>query len=272
VRTSAGSTTVIPDYESYDYSTVWRGRTIEDRVERAVVSNWAKGETGIELGGGFGRITQAIEERIPHTFMLDYSLANLRRASKRLRRTTLVRATLDRLPFDDDSFDFVALIRVIQHIPDPDALLDEVVRIGRQDGTFVLGFVVRRYTGGWEQADSYRVTPEGHRVYPTPLRRFRHPGLERVEILGVGAFDNAIGRRAARLWPLAALDLRTSRLWPAKPMLFVRYRIRKRAGKNEPHVLCKCGGSIDGRSCNRCGRPYGRIIDIVQETAEPANP
>lgn len=253
----------IPDYERYDYSTVWKGRGIEDRVEKEIVSRWAIGETGVELGGGFGRITREIEKRLGRTFMLDYSLSNLRRASSRLERTTLVRASLDRLPFDDNAFDFVALIRVMQHIHDPDSLLREVVRVARDGGTFVLGIANEENWGRWKDVVRVKVTRTGHKIYSTPLRRYRSPGLQREEILGAGAFDNVIGRRAERLWPLAALDLATSRLWPAKSMLFVRYRVSKKPGKNEPRVRCSCGGAIEGRRCNRCGRSYGQIVDLV---------
>ena len=108
----------IPNYESYDYSVVWKRRGIEDRAEQEVVSRWAAGETGIELGGGFGRLTQVIERRLGTTFMLDYSMANLRRAASRLEGTTLVRGSLDRLPFEDSVFDFVAMVRVIHHVQD----------------------------------------------------------------------------------------------------------------------------------------------------------
>jgi SAM-dependent methyltransferase len=253
----------IPNYESYDYSTVWRGRGIEDRAEKELVARWATGETGIELGGGFGRITQVLEKRIGKMFMLDYSLGNLRMASERLSKTTLVRSTLGKLPFDDSVFDFVAIVRVIHHLPDPDPILDEVVRVSRNGGTLVLG-VANQFGRGVERPSPLiRVTAEGHRIYSTPLGRFAHPGLERVEVLGVGAFDNRLGRKAERLAPLATLDLETSRLWPVKPMLFARYRVRKGEVKNEPRVLCGCGGRIVGRRCEGCGRIYGEIIDLV---------
>jgi len=253
----------IPDYERYDYSTVWRGRSIEDRVEKEIVSRWASGETGVELGGGFGRITQVIEKRVGQMFMLDYSLSNLRRASSRLERTTLVRGTLQRLPFDESVFDFVALIRVIHHVPDPEALLAEVVRVARDGGTFVLGIANAFDRGHKTEEGQVRVSPEGHRIYPTPLARYRHQGLEREEVLGVGAFDNRFGRKVERLSPLATLDLKTSRLWPAKSMLFARYRVKKGAGKNEPQLKCTCGGTIRERRCDGCGRTFGQIIDLV---------
>jgi SAM-dependent methyltransferase len=255
----------IPDYERYDYATVWKRRGIEDRAERELMSRWAVGETGIELGGGFGRITQVLEKRIGKMFMLDYSLRNLRRAASRLQKTTLIRESIGKLPFDDSVFDFVALIRVMQHIPDPDSLLSEVVRVARNGGTFVLA--IGNQDRKWHRGDAIRikVTETGHRIFSTPLGRYGHPGLERLEILGLGAFDNVIGRKAERLYPLATLDLKTSRLWPAKPMLFVRYRVRKGGEKNEPRVKCGCGGNVvDGR-CAACGRSYGRIIDLVEK-------
>lgn len=258
------STDAIPDYEGYDYSLVWRGRGIEDKAEKAVVAGWATGETGIELAGGFGRLTEVIEKKVDRMFMLDYSLGNLRRASERLRRTTLIRAPMDDLPFDDDAFDFVALVRAIHHAPDPDAVLDEVVRVARDGATFVLG-IANEGTG--RESTFVRVTTEGHRIYSTPLRRFERPGLERIEVRGVGAFDNALGRGLERLTPLASLDVKTSRLWPAKPMLFVRYRVRKTPRRNEPLVRCVCGGAIlDGR-CASCSRKYGRILDLVGHRA-----
>jgi SAM-dependent methyltransferase len=226
----------IPDYEEYDYSTVWKGRGIEDRVEKTIVSLWAEGETGVELGGGFGRITQVLEKRVGRMLMLDYSLANLRMASSLLRTTALVRGTVDRLPFEDGVFDFVALIRVIHHVPDPDPLLSEVVRVSRHGATFVLGIANELGRSRSRESSFVRVTREGHRIYSTPLGRYSHVGLERAEIRGVGAFDNRVGVRLGRLWPLATLDLATSRLWPAKSMLFVRYKVAKadRAPPDKP--------------------------------------
>ena len=253
----------IPDYERYDYSSVWRGRATEDRVEREIVSRWAGGETGIELGGGFGRITQALEMKIGQMFMLDYSMRNLRRASSRLHKTTLIRGTLDKLPFEDSVFDFVALIRVIHHVPDPDPILDEIVRVSRNGATFVLGIANEFGRTGSTQTVLKRVTPEGHRIYSTPIGRYVHPALELVEVRGVGAFDNRIGRTLRRIWPLASIDLNTSRLWPAKPMLFVRFRVVKGEGRNDPQVKCNCGGAIVERRCDSCGRSYGEIIDLV---------
>ena len=263
----------VPDYETYDFATTWKGRSVEDSAERRLVRLWA-GEGGaacIELGGGFGRITQDLERLFRRTFMLDYSRRNLLAASRKLRNTTLVRCGLARLPFPESSFEFIALIRVMHHIPEPSRLLSEVARVGRNGGTFVMSvpnpFTGRlKRTGGAQGHVAWR-GPQGHVIFATRLEAYSNPGLELEEIRGVGLFDNRLGSKLERLSPLSAFDLLTSRLWPVKSQLFLRFSIRKEGSSkpNEPLVACNCGGTIvDGR-CRRCGRKYGAMIDLVEE-------
>ncbi len=273
----------IADYEICDFSSVWQGRDIQNNAEKELVRRWAatstRGESALDLGGGYGRITEVLEPHFERTFMLDYSLSNLRKASFALRKTTLVRCTLDTLPFEDDTFDFITLIRVMHHIPEPDRLLAEVSRVGRNGGTFVLGIANETFTGYGKvkQHALAWTTPQGHRIYVTPLSRYGSSTLKRSEILGVGLFDNRIGRRLGRLSPLSTLDVATARLWPVKRMLFVRFRIDKKeaAYHHSPSVRCLCGGKIgtEGR-CEECGRTYGegRIVDLVAKPREEAVP
>lgn len=127
----------IPDYETYDFASVWRGRGLADSAEKALVEMWARpgGESCLDLGGGFGRITSVLEPLYRDVFIVDYSRRNLNGAASRLRRTaTLVRCELEVLPFEDDAFDFISLIRVMHHIPTPSQLLAEVARVGRDGG------------------------------------------------------------------------------------------------------------------------------------------
>lgn len=269
-------TSEIPDYERYDYSTVWKGRGLQDTAEREIVKRYAAASkrhgTALELGGGFGRITQVLEPAFDRVFMMDYSLSALRRAARVLKKTTLVRAPLDSLPFEDDTFDFVTMVRVMQHIAEPYKLLGEVSRVARPGGTFILGIANETFTGygkvtehtlGW-------TTPEGHRVYVTPLSRYGSATLKRQEVRGVGVFDNRLGRRLDRLEPLSSLDVATARLWPAKAMLFARFSVEKNGDERdfrEPSVLCPCGGRYDKERdrCQSCGRRLGEegIIDLV---------
>ena len=142
----------------------------------------------------------------------------------------------------------------------------------------MLGIANERFTGYGRvtQHSLAWTTPQGHRVYVTPLSRYGNAALKRLEIRGVGIFDNRIGRKFRRFSPLSTLDVVTARLWPVKQMLFIRFRINKKEEEasdlHTPFVRCNCGGKIataEGR-CGTCGRTYGdgRIIDLVSERRE----
>ncbi len=266
----------IPDYENYDFSAAWDGRSIQDLAERRLVAGWARtgGESCLDLGGGFGRITQVLEPLYQKVFMLDYSSRNLRGASTRLRKTTLVRCELGYLPFEDDTFDFISLIRVSHHISNPSPLLEEISRVGRNNSVFVMS--VPNPAIGWgtkgrrEGGTTVGIGPQGHLIYPTQLARYSNLSLLREEIRGVGLFDNRLGVKFERLAPLSLIDVKTSRLWPLKTNLFLRFTVKKYgAPKNEPRVLCNCGGAIVRYRCEKCQRPYGQVIDLVEGGESP---
>ena len=223
-------------------------------------------------------MTSVLEPLYREVFMVDYSRRNLRAASGRLRSTTtLVRCELGALPFEDDTFDFVSLIRVMHHIPDPAPLLAEVARVGRDGATFVMSDPnavtqrLLRKSGARSDGGVVGVGPQGHLIYATRLEKYQDQSLVREEIRGVGLFDNAVGIRLEKLAPLSSIDVGTSRLWPVKTNLFLRFKVRKVRGDGPtlraPHVLCVCGGRISSESCQDCGRKYGRIIDLVEAGA-----
>ena len=265
----------IPDYETYDFASVWRGRGIADAAERAIVRMWALpgGGSALDLGGGFGRITGVLEALYKNVFMVDYSRRNLNAAVTRLRKTTtLVRCELEALPFEDNAFDFISLIRVMHHIAEPRRLLAEVARVGRDGGTFAMSdpsVVTQRLLKRGEKngpGGCVGVGPQGHLIYATRLEQYDDPSLVREEIRGVGWFDNKIGVRLQRLGPLSSVDVATSKLWPAKTNLFLRFRVSKNgthSPANAPAVVCVCGGTIAQGKCVRCGRQYGRVFDLA---------
>ncbi len=258
----------IPDYETYDFAKVWKGRGIANEAERAVVRMWARGGYScLDLGGGYGRIAQVLEPSYERPFLIDYSMRNLRAASRRLSRTTLVRCSLDEpLPFGDCTFDFLTLIRVVHHFSDPGPLMAEIARVARDGATLVIGVaneLPRRDPSAREQK-LIAISHEGHRIYSTPIGAYFHPFLLREEIRGVGLFDNRIGRRLEGLTELWKLDVATSRLWPVKPMLFVRFRVKKQGQNNEPDVRCpRCGAAVEDGTCSGCGHIYGKIVDLA---------
>jgi len=207
-------------------------------------------------------------------FMIDYSSRNLVRASSRLRNAKLIRADISRVPFEDDCFDCVVVIRVLHHFSDPRIVLDEVCRVARNGATVILGVPnprLGRYMGVPTKMGVI-FGPQGHRSYVHSPDAYSGPRLREVSRRGLGSFDNHLTRRLSRLIPLSKLDTLTSPAWKLKPELFIKLRVEKEdRGEREPIPLCTCHGSIVEGVCRGCGRAFGQIIDLVRDENEAAD-
>jgi 2-polyprenyl-3-methyl-5-hydroxy-6-metoxy-1,4-benzoquinol methylase len=103
---------------------------------------WAKAapESALDVGCGEGVLTAEWAERLGEGRIVGIDLDDPKlRAEweKRSRANLEFRAEeATRLSFEDDEFDLAAAIEVLEHVPDPDAALIELTRVGR--GSFVL--------------------------------------------------------------------------------------------------------------------------------------
>lgn len=93
-----------------------------------------------------------------------------------------------RLPFEDQSFDTVLSVQVLEHTPEPQRLLNEMARVLRQDGTLIVSapFSFRLHE---EPYDFFRYTPHGLRSMCDAA------GLEVFEIQAQGGFGAVIGHK-----------------------------------------------------------------------------
>ncbi len=225
----------IPDYENYDYEKEWRGRSIEDLAEKRIVVTWlTPSHFCLELGGGFGRITKILEPYFERVFMIDYSRRHMASAATRLRKTVLVRGDIRRIPFKDDSFDCIVAVRVLHHVEDISNMIAEIVRVGRDGATLILGVPntrIGRYRG-IRANQSVLIGPQQHKAFVYPLEVYCHRSLHLLERRGTGIFDNPIGRRFDRIPAFHNVDVATSWLWSIKPELFMKFKVRKQGHVN----------------------------------------
>ena len=115
----------VPDYENYDYLREWQRRDIEDAAEREMIRSWLpRAKYCLELGGGFGRITEILEPCAAEVVMVDFSKRNLSLASARLRKAMLLRSDVRGIPFADSAFDCIVVVRMLHHVDDLRAVLD----------------------------------------------------------------------------------------------------------------------------------------------------
>ncbi len=137
----------ISDYDSigYDYTKYWEGRSYENLAEKKALEKLLpnSGDTILDVGGSFGRLAPIYTKRFKHATILDYSQIALDQAknlAKQQKITNLTTAKGDAydMPFENDSFDTVIIIRVMHHIEDPQKLIKELYRIIQPGGTLIL--------------------------------------------------------------------------------------------------------------------------------------
>jgi ubiquinone/menaquinone biosynthesis C-methylase UbiE len=129
----------IVDYDSgYDYCAFWNNRDyeqwVEARVLRRLLPRLGRARWFADFGGGFGRNAVRYLEVADRALLVDYSVANLTRASQYLApqigagRVHLVRADLGRLPLADSAVETAMVVRVLHHLTDVDRCLSEMSR------------------------------------------------------------------------------------------------------------------------------------------------
>ena len=149
----------ICDYEGSQYrSEFWgiRDRQYEDAVERIALSKLlpARGVRLIEIGAGFGRLAN-LYAGYEQVVLLDYARTQLQEAQDYLGRDSryvFVVADVYNLPFVDNLFDTLTMVRVMHHLADVPAALEEVQRIMVPGGTAVIEYASKLHVkslGRW---------------------------------------------------------------------------------------------------------------------------
>lgn len=91
--------------------------------------------TLLDIGCGFNyRFLSTVEPYIAHGTGIDFKVPTVSSG-----KICTMQATLDdKLPFQDNSFDIVTMLAVLEHLNKPDAILAEIARVLKQEGKLVL--------------------------------------------------------------------------------------------------------------------------------------
>ncbi|MFH1547133.1 MAG: methyltransferase domain-containing protein [bacterium] len=140
----------ITDYDkfSYDYSKYWKNREYEHMAELYALSELMKNVSGkwfIDIGGSYGRNLNIYQNKYENKIICDYSIGALQKAKKTINdnkanKVFLVAANAYNLPFRPDTFDGLALIRVLHHIENVPKLFEEINRVSSNSSLFFLEY------------------------------------------------------------------------------------------------------------------------------------
>ncbi|MHB8362150.1 MAG: class I SAM-dependent methyltransferase [Patescibacteria group bacterium] len=131
----------VQDYDSnseYDYRKYWKDREYENQSERKVLSKLLKNDYSfIDIGGGYGRLTDLYQDKYKYSILFDYSLENLKKADNK-ENVFKVCGDIYNMPFKDESISSGMLVRVLHHIENPDKATSEIARV--ISDSFILEF------------------------------------------------------------------------------------------------------------------------------------
>ena len=133
---------------------------------------------GLEIGVGTGRFAQALGIK----FGIDPSIEMLKIAKKRGINVRLGNG--ERLPFKNDTFDYVAIIITICFVKDPQKVIEESCRVLKNSGRIIVGivdkdsflgkFYLEKKSVFYKKANFFSVAELTNLVKDTGFNRFCH--------------------------------------------------------------------------------------------------
>lgn len=240
------------DYEGSRYRTdFWEGhnREYEDQVERIAMQKLlpSRGQRLIEVGAGFGRLAD-LYQGYRQVVLTDYARTQLEEAQKYLAansRFIYVVADVYHLPFVDNLFDTLTMVRVMHHLAQVPAALAQLQRVLQPDGVAViehasklhlksiLRWLLRRQV--WNPLDQAPVefVELNFDFHPAWMRQqFAAAGLQVTNIRTLSHYRLNVFKRTIPVSWLVWLDSLaqpTGNWWQLTPSVFLQARAQKPA-------------------------------------------
>ncbi len=205
---------VVSDYNGYDYKKIfWEDadRKYEDLADRMAIRHLLPTEMGnfVDIAGGYGRLADEYLPRAKTATLFDYSKTELAQARDIYGDRLKTKAgDIYNLPFKDDSFDGLMMVRATHHFKDMQKVSDELYRVLKPGGVAVIEVankrtlprMVRFWTGKTD-ANPFSLEPvhlkeidengffNYHPKYIEAV--FRKSGFQIDEVLSVSNFRSA---------------------------------------------------------------------------------
>lgn len=96
------------------------------------------GKKVLDVGAGTGRLSVALANRDAQVTALDVSPKMLEKIKRKNSKIQTVVADAEALPFENETFDIVSAAFLIVHLKDPTRFFDEVYRVLKDGGMFVV--------------------------------------------------------------------------------------------------------------------------------------
>jgi SAM-dependent methyltransferase len=129
---------------AYNYVHYWDERAYEHAAERIAIRRLLRNrhfKCAVDIGGGYGRLSLLLERYADKVILAEPSKRQLDLATDFLKGHPKIERMLvaaDDLQLPDESVDLVTMIRVMHHLPDPEAELTEIARVLKDNGYAII--------------------------------------------------------------------------------------------------------------------------------------
>ena len=91
-----------------------------------------KGQKVLDIGCGDGLLLSALAQKGVSAFGIDISEEGVKKCREKGLDVSVVDITTENLPFQDGTFDTVVMLDVLEHVYEPEVLLEEAVRVSKK--------------------------------------------------------------------------------------------------------------------------------------------
>lgn len=143
-KTNSKSNEVIADYNGYDYKKIfWEdaNRKYEDMADRIAIRKLLpeKMDNFVDIAGGYGRLADEYIKRAKKSTIFDYSKTELKQAKDKYGDKINTKAgDIYALPFKDNEFDSLLMVRATHHFKDMQKVSNELYRVLQPGGIAVI--------------------------------------------------------------------------------------------------------------------------------------
>lgn len=149
-KQTAKKSDIVADYNGYDYKKIfWEDadRKYEDMADRLAIRRLLPREIDkfVDIAGGYGRLADEYIPRAKTAVLFDYSKTELEQAKDLYGDKIQTKAgDIYNLPFKDNEFDALMMVRATHHFQDMSKVASELYRILKPGGIAVIEVANKR--------------------------------------------------------------------------------------------------------------------------------